>query len=545
MNTPNGRPWESGFALAMTLVFLLVLSVTMLFASSMTWTDMRVVTTIRDEKAAVAIAEAGVNEAVKRLSLTSPTFVSPNGTSFDAAFSAGSTGGVENPDCTAANDFCPDATDPNWVAVIRSGSGTTSKSGSQVTTYTLQDNSSSPLAYGKATGTTPPNPDDGELTLRWNCSAGPNVWPCGSAAGIRKLFNFAVLDVISTGNKFAASRKVTVSMVPGVPGLGTYGDGCTAPSGINMGGTVQVNVTGTVQVNSTCTGSPYAIDGNGGTLVQTGGQMNVVGNVDTAHASSPDLNQGAPRQDDPLGPLRGNLLQPCFGSVTTNCYDLVAHGQPALTVQNYSTNASLPSSCTGTATNPVTCNLNPGSTSSVTLNPGIYYGGIGARRLVTFNPGIYVMAGGGFDVDNGSTTLTGNGVMFYNTQNPSPGPQTGAGAIAAFDTQGTPTVIFRAPTSGYYQGIVFFQARSGAPEFVTSQPEVNLQGGNSTNSLLDGLVYAVNANVHFYGGLNVAGNLIVGSMTAQGSVNISGTATTSPLIAGKAGYTQVVAWKDY
>ena len=548
------RSHDSGFALAMTMVFLLVLSVTMLFASSLTWTDMRVVTTIRDEKMAVAIAEAGINEALKRLSLTQPTLVNPNGTSIDAAFSVPASPLL----CDDANAFCPDETNPNWSAVIRSGSGTTSKSGNQVTTYTIQDNSASPLAYTKSLTNTPPNPDAGELTMRWNCSSPANGWPCNGTGGIRKLFNFPVLDVIATGeypsgHPMAASRKVTVSLIPGIPGLGTYGDGCTLPSGVDMQGTVQVNVTGSIQVNSTCTGSPYAINGTGGTLVQTGGQMNVVGNVDTGHAQSPDLNQGAPRLPDPLGPSRANLLQPCFGSLTPGtapggCYDL---GANTPTVQNHSTNPDLPDDCTGTATNPVTCNLNQGSTNSVTLKPGIYYGGINARRAVTFDdglngaPGIYILAGGGLDVDNGSTTLIGSNIMIFNTQNDDSAHRAAPGDIQTFDTQGTPTVQFSAVTSGYYQGIVFFQARFSDGITTNPQPEVNLQGGNGTDSVIDGLFYAVDANAHFYGGVNVAGNLLVRSMTSHGSVNITGTATTSPLIAGKAGFTQIVAWTDY
>jgi hypothetical protein len=298
-----------------------------------------------------------------------------------------------------------------------------------------------------------------------------------------------------------------------------------------------VTIQGTVMIDSPCTGggNGYAIDGNGGTLVQTGGQMNVVGDVSSGHASSPDLNTGAPSQPDPLGPTRANLLQPCFGlvtdgavinGVTTHCTTSYS-GYP-LTVRN------------GTASSPSTLSVNGG-----TLNPGIYYGGLSLKNTITMNPGIYILAGGGLSLQSGSTTISGSGVMIFNTQDDDSAHQTGVGALGALNTSGNPTITLSAPTSGYYQGIVIFQARLVDGIASANEQGVTLQGGNSNNSLIDGLVYAVDANLNFQGGINVAGNVIVGSMTANGTVNISGTSTTSPLIAQKSGFTQIVAWKDY
>jgi hypothetical protein len=521
----------------MVLVFLLVLSATMLVASSLGWTDMRVVTTVRDERAAARIAEAGVAEGLKRLSMTAPSSVSVDGDTFNPAFAA-ATG---HSDCTQSTDYCPDETNPNWAATIQLGSGGTSKSGNLVTTRTIQTNSDR-VIYGNTTmlGSTSPDPDQGDLTIRWNCTSPLLGWPCTDASSIRKLFNMPVIDIISTGyypsrsHPNAASRKMTVSVIPGVPGFGAYKTACP-PNGVAMVGTVQVTVQGTVQIDSPCNGGAngYAIDGNGGTLVQTGGQMNVVGDVSAGHATSPDLNTGAPSQPDPLGPSRANLVQPCFGSVASNCYNITAdYGAP--TVQD-------PCGSGTSAAHPITCSVNGG-----TLNPGIYYGGLRVKNTVTFNSGIYIIAGGGLQLQSGSTTLLGSHVMFFNTQDDDATGRanySSAGNIDTFNTQGNVNVNWTSPSSGYYQGIAIFQAR--VSDGVSTQPQMSLQGGNGNNGLIDGLIYAVDANLNFQGGVNVAGNVIVGSMTANGSVDIGGTATSSPLIAQKAGFTQIVAWKDY
>src|SRR6185295_6992359 len=95
---------ESGFVLAMVLVFVVVLSVTMLVATSLGWTDMRVVTTIRDEKSAARIAEAGIAEGLKRLSMTAQSSVSVDGDTFDPSFAAA----AGHTDCTQTTDLCPD-----------------------------------------------------------------------------------------------------------------------------------------------------------------------------------------------------------------------------------------------------------------------------------------------------------------------------------------------------------------------------------------------------------------------------------------------------
>ena len=146
------------------------------------------------------------------------------------------------------------------------------------------------------------------------------------------------------------------------------------------------------------------------------------------------------------------------------------------------------------------------------------------------------------EIWSGSTTVTAtSGVMIFNSQNDDSTRRTGRGAMMAFTSQGSPTLTLTSPAGGYYGGIGLYQDRNPT----TGQPDIDLQGGNSVNSLIDGLIYAINANLNFQGGFNVAGNVIVGSITANGSVTVTSSATNTPLIAEKAGFTQIVAWKDY
>ena len=68
---------------------------------------------------------------------------------------------------------------------------------------------------------------------------------------------------------------------------------------------------------------------------------------------------------------------------------------------------------------------------AVTLNPGVYKGGITITEgHVTLNPGIYYMDGGGFNL-SGQGSLTGNGVMIYNAP---------AGSSDVVSLSGSPSV---------------------------------------------------------------------------------------------------------
>lgn len=137
------------------------------------------------------------------------------------------------------------------------------------------------------------------------------------------------------------------------------------------------------------------------------------------------------------------------------------------------------------------------------LQPGVYVGGIkiqGAAK-VTMMPGIYYMDGGGFTY-NGQGALTGTGVMIYN--NPVKGTQ-----AEGITGTGCGSVTLSPPTSGPYQGIVFFQDRASDVDAIFA--------GNGLFSVT-GTVYAAGALVRVSGN----GDAAVGSQYISRAVDLGG-----------------------
>jgi hypothetical protein len=125
-----------------------------------------------------------------------------------------------------------------------------------------------------------------------------------------------------------------------------------------------------------------------------------------------------------------------------------------------------------------------GSGKTATLNPGVYQGGINIQGgSVTLNPGIYYMQGGGFNI-GGQGSVVGAGVMIYNT---------GSANSDKIDISGQGSISLTPPTTGPYQGVLFFQDR-------TSTAPVNINGSSATAMTMTGTFYAASAT------LNVSGN---------------------------------------
>ena len=146
------------------------------------------------------------------------------------------------------------------------------------------------------------------------------------------------------------------------------------------------------------------------------------------------------------------------------------------------------------------------SGGTVTLSPGVYCGGISISSTtnVTFSPGNYILNGGGFAV-SGQATLNGAGVFFYNTA--SAGYPFGPVLMA-----GGSSTTLTAPTSGEYQGILFFQDRS-----ITSGAQNTIAGGSTEK--LGGSIYMAGGQLVFAGGssagpLSVA--LVVKTLSVTG-----------------------------
>ena len=146
--------------------------------------------------------------------------------------------------------------------------------------------------------------------------------------------------------------------------------------------------------------------------------------------------------------------------------------------------------------------------SSVTLFPGVYCGGISitGSGTVTFNPGTYILNGGGLS-QTGSGTLTGSGVTFYDTS--SSGHTYGPISIT-----GSATLNLSAPTAaGPLQGILFFQD----PAEPVGTAGSTVTGSSSSN--MNGVFYFPTTSLSYTGSGTSTGytSFVAYSLTLTGS----------------------------
>ena len=153
---------------------------------------------------------------------------------------------------------------------------------------------------------------------------------------------------------------------------------------------------------------------------------------------------------------------------------------------------------------------------SVTLNPGTYCNGlnIGGGATVKLNSGTYIFKGGGFTVGGGAT-VTGTGVMFYNT--------TATGyTFQPFTFANGSTETLSAPTTGTYAGILLFQDPT-----VVSSAVSSFAGG--TNANLTGTLYLPKAGLSFSNGASAAYTIIVAdSVVFTGGVTLNNNYSSLP-----------------
>jgi hypothetical protein len=126
------------------------------------------------------------------------------------------------------------------------------------------------------------------------------------------------------------------------------------------------------------------------------------------------------------------------------------------------------------------------SSSTVTLNPGTYCGGITINSsTVTFNPGLYIVTGG--MIWENASTITGTGVTFYLTAG-------GGFTYGNFNILNS-TVTLSAPTStsaGGITGIVVFGDRSWSNQ---GNQGVNIESSYVTTN---GIWYVLNTGIYNY-----------------------------------------------
>jgi uncharacterized repeat protein (TIGR03803 family) len=142
-----------------------------------------------------------------------------------------------------------------------------------------------------------------------------------------------------------------------------------------------------------------------------------------------------------------------------------------------------------------------------TLNPGIYTSiSASGNASMTLSSGIYIIEGGGFTV-TGNASVSGSGVMIYNTGSNYP---SNGGNFGGITLSGNGTVSLTAPTSGTYAGIVIFQPSANTRAISLS--------GNAANGLT-GTVYAPAALLTLSGNATLNGAVVVNQLSLSGNAN--------------------------
>ena len=149
--------------------------------------------------------------------------------------------------------------------------------------------------------------------------------------------------------------------------------------------------------------------------------------------------------------------------------------------------------------------------NTVTINPGVYCGGIGlnANANVTLNPGIYYLDRGSLSV-NGGAVMSGNGVTLVFTSS------TGSDYATA-TINGGATVNLTAPTSGSMEGVVMFGDRN-----MPVGTAFKFNGGASQT--LKGAIYFPEGSVMFAGGADTGNGctqLVADTITFTGDSNFA------------------------
>jgi Putative Flp pilus-assembly TadE/G-like len=143
----------------------------------------------------------------------------------------------------------------------------------------------------------------------------------------------------------------------------------------------------------------------------------------------------------------------------------------------------------------------PPNSPAVTLAPGTYCGGIyvGGSANVTFNPGVYYVYGGGITFNSSNSTAVGTGVTFFNTD--------GHGVsglptsnFAPITISGQPNVTLSAPSTGTYNGVLFFKDRT------VSSANNNDQINGSSQPKLTGTIYLPGDKLTLTGGVSTGQN---------------------------------------
>jgi len=255
---------------------------------------------------------------------------------------------------------------------------------------------------------------------------------------------------------------------------------------------------GYVHVNSSCNNGVYndaCSTGNGG-LKRSGnasGQLiaphiYVHGTCETAGGTiTSPITEGAPQIGDPLAGLIGPRQEDYPAG-----YCPKKQGANIVYIQMTPTSAG--------------CQINGLNGATVTLTPGVYWGGISVTSnniTVKMLPGIYIIAGGGIKATQGSITSIGSDptsdparVLIYSTDNttdPSCTPAIARCVQDEISLSGQTSLKIWGLDSGPYRGLLIWQdGRGGNPT-----APVSLTGNGAMD--IAGTIYAPKAHVDIGG----------------------------------------------
>jgi hypothetical protein len=227
---------------------------------------------------------------------------------------------------------------------------------------------------------------------------------------------------------------------------------CVYAMNPNQSGALQIG--GSASLTSSCglfvnSNNTSALGTNGGGTL-TAPEYDVVGGVSTHYTLTPSPNTGVSPTTDPLSYLP--------------------------------VPASPPYTCDYT-------NYSASNWSNPTLSAGVYCGGINVgNNTFTLNPGTYILVGGGLSTQSSNSTITGTGVTFYNTYD-------STYAYAPISIAANSNVTLKAPNSGTYAGILFFEDRSA--------PASSDTYGGGSSAVYQGVIYAKNAAITMYGNSSI------------------------------------------
>jgi len=202
----------------------------------------------------------------------------------------------------------------------------------------------------------------------------------------------------------------------------------------------------------------------------------------------------------------GHVTTPCAsaignvsatsGLVMSECTSPIEHGYPINDPY-----ADVPEPLISGTCEPVNFFAGPPS-STYTISPGHYCGGLTVKRTVTMNPGVYVVSTGNLKIES-TAVVSGTGVMFFLTGG------------ASVNIAGTANVQLSAPTSGTYAGILIFVDRDDLYDAL-------IINGDST-SFFEGAIYAPSGHVEFAGSGTVGGGctqIVAATIEFTGDANI-------------------------